>query len=96
MGLASGSLWCRQGESNSRPTDYESVALPLSYAGPFGARAHTARPPSWQCSELSAARAPELGNGAQQRTRREWLRQKAFILSQPGNPGIASTNIDDR
>ncbi len=25
--------WCRQGESNSRPTDYESVALPLSYAG---------------------------------------------------------------
>ncbi len=25
--------WCRRGDSNSRPTDYESVALPLSYFG---------------------------------------------------------------
>jgi hypothetical protein len=25
--------WCRQWELNLRPTDYESVALPLSYVG---------------------------------------------------------------
>ena len=26
--------WCRRGESNPRPRDYETLALPLSYAGP--------------------------------------------------------------
>ncbi len=26
-------LWCRRGESNPRPRDYETLALPLSYAG---------------------------------------------------------------
>lgn len=28
-----GIRWSQQGESNPRPTDYESVALPLSYTG---------------------------------------------------------------
>ena len=27
------SRWCRRGESNPRPRDYETLALPLSYAG---------------------------------------------------------------
>ena len=31
--VIAGFLWCRRGELNTRPTDYESVALPLSYAG---------------------------------------------------------------
>jgi hypothetical protein len=26
-------LWCRRRESNPRPRDYETLALPLSYAG---------------------------------------------------------------
>ena len=26
-------FWCRRGESNPRPRDYETLALPLSYAG---------------------------------------------------------------
>jgi hypothetical protein len=30
--------WCRHTESNCGPTDYESVALPLSYAGITDAR----------------------------------------------------------
>src|SRR5690242_18520879 len=29
----SGRSWCRRGESNPRPRDYETLALPLSYAG---------------------------------------------------------------
>src|SRR4030095_12427448 len=29
--------WCRQSESNRRPTAYKAVALPLSYAGSRGA-----------------------------------------------------------
>jgi hypothetical protein len=28
-----GNEWCRRGESNPRPRDYETLALPLSYAG---------------------------------------------------------------
>ena len=34
-GLRGGTLnsWCRLGESNPRPRDYETLALPLSYAG---------------------------------------------------------------
>src|SRR5258707_4583244 len=28
-----GIQWCRRGESNPRPRDYETLALPLSYAG---------------------------------------------------------------
>ncbi len=28
-----GSNWCRRRDSNSRPRDYETLALPLSYAG---------------------------------------------------------------
>jgi hypothetical protein len=28
--------WCRRRESNSRPRDYETLALPLSYAGTAG------------------------------------------------------------
>jgi hypothetical protein len=28
--------WSRWGESNSRPADYESAALPLSYTGVGG------------------------------------------------------------
>src|SRR4029077_2562924 len=28
-----GKKWCRRGESNPRPRDYETLALPLSYAG---------------------------------------------------------------
>ena len=28
-----GEKWCRRGESNPRPRDYETLALPLSYAG---------------------------------------------------------------
>jgi hypothetical protein len=28
-----GNYWCRRGESNPRPRDYETLALPLSYAG---------------------------------------------------------------
>ena len=28
-----GKQWCRRGESNPRPRDYETLALPLSYAG---------------------------------------------------------------
>ena len=28
-----GQNWCRRGESNPRPRDYETLALPLSYAG---------------------------------------------------------------
>src|SRR6185312_1935861 len=31
--LQAGSFWCRRGESNPRPRDYETLALPLSYAG---------------------------------------------------------------
>src|ERR1700756_3938246 len=27
-------VWCRRGESNPRHRDYETLALPLSYAGP--------------------------------------------------------------
>src|SRR5260370_17082932 len=27
-------VWCRRGESNPRPRDYETLALPLSYARP--------------------------------------------------------------
>jgi hypothetical protein len=30
------SEWCRRGESNPRPRDYETLALPLSYAGKTG------------------------------------------------------------
>ncbi len=30
----SGDCWSRRGDSNPRPTVYETVALPLSYAGP--------------------------------------------------------------
>ncbi len=26
-------IWCRQSDLNTRPTDYKSVALPLSYVG---------------------------------------------------------------
>ena len=26
-------IWCRRRESNPRPRDYETLALPLSYAG---------------------------------------------------------------
>jgi hypothetical protein len=26
-------IWCRRRDSNSRPRDYETLALPLSYAG---------------------------------------------------------------
>ncbi len=29
-------FWCRRGESNPRPRDYETLALPLSYAGTSG------------------------------------------------------------
>src|SRR5262249_52768070 len=32
-GLLLESVWCRRGESNPRPRDYETLALPLSYAG---------------------------------------------------------------
>ena len=32
-GEAFGIQWCRRGESNPRPRDYETLALPLSYAG---------------------------------------------------------------
>src|SRR5580700_8017592 len=28
-----GNKWCRRRESNPRPRDYETLALPLSYAG---------------------------------------------------------------
>ena len=30
---AMGELWCRRWDSNPRPRDYETLALPLSYAG---------------------------------------------------------------
>ena len=33
MQYCSGEKWCRRGESNPRPRDYETLALPLSYAG---------------------------------------------------------------
>src|SRR6267378_911533 len=33
MRYCSGEKWCRRGESNPRPRDYETLALPLSYAG---------------------------------------------------------------
>jgi hypothetical protein len=36
----SGFFWCRRGGSNSGPTDYESVALPLSYVGILDGRRH--------------------------------------------------------
>src|SRR5690349_371607 len=32
--LVLATVWCRRGESNPRPRDYETLALPLSYAGP--------------------------------------------------------------
>jgi hypothetical protein len=32
-GSIAGKDWCRRGESNPRPRDYETLALPLSYAG---------------------------------------------------------------
>src|SRR6266436_8788180 len=32
-GLAQVLFWCRRGESNPRPRVYETLALPLSYAG---------------------------------------------------------------
>src|SRR5579863_2089949 len=35
--------WCRRGESNPRPRDYETLALPLSYAGTFSSAPHTTR-----------------------------------------------------
>ena len=43
--LAQGSefAWCRRGESNPQPRDYETLALPLSYAGTdaiLNARSH--------------------------------------------------------
>jgi hypothetical protein len=31
--LTTSNEWCRRGESNPRPRDYETLALPLSYAG---------------------------------------------------------------
>lgn len=33
LALTSLNCWCRRGESNPRPRDYETLALPLSYAG---------------------------------------------------------------
>ncbi len=43
--------WCRRGESNPRPRDYETLALPLSYAG-------TACPPWRALRNSSMLRAP--------------------------------------
>ena len=34
-------LWSQRQESNPQPTDYKSVALPLSHAGTLGARAQS-------------------------------------------------------
>jgi hypothetical protein len=33
VGMGVEADWCRRGESNPRPRDYETLALPLSYAG---------------------------------------------------------------
>src|SRR5260370_35179288 len=33
LGAGGQKRWCRRGESNPRPRDYETLALPLSYAG---------------------------------------------------------------
>lgn len=38
---ASKGLWSQRQESNPQPTDYKSVALPLSHAGTLGARAQS-------------------------------------------------------
>ena len=35
------SRWSRRSDLNRQPTDYESVALPLSYAGPTCAVIHS-------------------------------------------------------
>ena len=33
---AAGDVWCRRLDSNQRPRDYETLALPLSYTGTMG------------------------------------------------------------
>src|SRR5262245_47164461 len=43
-----GPLWCRQSDSNRRPTAYKAVALPLSYVG--SGRNYSAVPPRRQRS----------------------------------------------
>jgi hypothetical protein len=56
-----GSRWCRRGESNPRPRDYETLALPLSYAGLNAILYATNEPPrvsSFGCA-VSAAQNTE-------------------------------------
>src|SRR5712692_2315022 len=46
--------WCRRGESNPRPRDYETLALPLSYAGIM--QSFMLRTPAQKCQALSVRR----------------------------------------
>src|SRR5229473_7198996 len=39
-------LWCRRADLNRGPTDYESVALPLSYVGPGETERHCGADPA--------------------------------------------------
>jgi integrase/recombinase XerD len=47
--------WCRRGESNPRPRDYETLALPLSYAGREATFHATNSPPNRQEKRRSEA-----------------------------------------
>src|SRR5437899_1842601 len=47
-------MWCRRGESNPRPRDYETLALPLSYAGTKA---------SYLCYEAACKGVKESGGG---------------------------------
>ena len=51
--------WCRRGESNPRPRDYETLALPLSYAGIK--QFSIVRTISRECQAPPASRKAQLG-----------------------------------
>src|ERR1700758_5478961 len=59
--------WCRRGESNPRPRDYETLALPLSYAGgrqPLILRRAFQFRQAWQVGKVRPRRSAGSGNWA--------------------------------
>ena len=80
-----GKTWCRRGESNPRPRDYETLALPLSYAGI--AEFFMLRILSWRCQGIDLAKQgtrdlidlrPCRHFVTDVRPRRKWFKLHAF------------------